>query len=43
MVKPVVVYRSEKWPMTHGYEKTEHVGEENSEEDVYGPVVEQGM
>jgi hypothetical protein len=26
-----------------GYEKTEYVGEENSKEDIYGPVVEQGI
>lgn len=27
----------------HGYEETENVGEENSKEDIYGPVVEQGI
>jgi hypothetical protein len=29
VVQPAVVYGSETWPMTDGYEKTEYMREEN--------------
>lgn len=36
MVKPVVVYGSEEWPMTEmGMKKTEYMGEENMKEDIW--------
>jgi hypothetical protein len=35
MVKPVVVYGSEMWPVTGGCEKTKYVGVENIMEDIW--------
>jgi hypothetical protein len=34
MVKPVVVFGSEIWAVTEGYEKTGFMGEENMKKDI---------
>jgi hypothetical protein len=35
VLTPVVVCRSESWPVTDGYEKTKYMGGANIEEDIW--------